>query len=439
MKIHVYYKKQEKARLEAERIEQKRIAAEQIKIEQEKIERERIAKIEQERITTERAAFAKREMANIAWKTETFGPITFMIDSSWEKKLVEDGRYLYFPPTSEPTGFIQAWRVEMSIGNLSDAEARSKLDGGISGMMGRLENAEEISRTYLKIGDKYAARASFYYDINDNDINDDVRGRADTVVVLFEDGATALTSLFTISEYEYSYKYIIETTLGSVKLDRRLAQSPTQKPTATPTNVSANFKKTMDSYEAFFDKYVDFMKKYKSSGNAISMLPDFLDYMTKYADAMEKLGEIDSDKLSAADNLYYIEVQSRISKKMLEVATPNSVGLERRSAQSPTQKPTATSTKPSSKTPTNVSANFKKTMDSYEAFVNQYVAFMKKYKANPTNLTLLSDSAKMMTQYSKWAGEINKIDSSKLSAADYAYYIAVTSRVSIKMLEAAAQ
>ena len=45
----------------------------------------------------------------------------------------------------------------------------------------------------------------------------------------------------------------------------------------------------MDSYEAFFDEYVEFMKKYKDSDDPTSMLADYADYMAKYADAMEKL------------------------------------------------------------------------------------------------------------------------------------------------------
>jgi hypothetical protein len=35
---------------------------------------------------------------------------------------------------------------------------------------------------------------------------------------------------------------------------------------------------------------------------------------------MEKLGEIDTDNLSAADYAYYVEVTARIQKKLLEVS-----------------------------------------------------------------------------------------------------------------------
>ncbi len=83
--------------------------------------------------------------------------------------------------------------------------------------------------------------------------------------------------------------------------------------------VSADFKKMMDSYEAFFDKYIKFMKKYENSDDVAGMLGDYADYMTKYADYMQKLDDIDTDELSAADAAYYAEVQARIVKKLAEI------------------------------------------------------------------------------------------------------------------------
>ena len=56
----------------------------------------------------------------------------------------------------------------------------------------------------------------------------------------------------------------------------------------------------MDSYEAFFDKYVDFMKTYQDSDDAIGMMSDYAEYMKQYADYMEKLDEVNTDDLSAA-------------------------------------------------------------------------------------------------------------------------------------------
>ncbi len=84
--------------------------------------------------------------------------------------------------------------------------------------------------------------------------------------------------------------------------------------------VTPEFKELMDSYEHFFDEYVDFMKKYKDSTNQISMLADMTEYMTKYSDMLSKLESVDDSELSAADSVYYLEVSRRIMKKLAEIA-----------------------------------------------------------------------------------------------------------------------
>ena len=84
--------------------------------------------------------------------------------------------------------------------------------------------------------------------------------------------------------------------------------------------ISPEFKEAMDSYEAFFDEYVEFMKTYEDSDDPTSMLMDYADYMTKYADAMEKLDQIDEEELTTAEYAYYVDTMARIEKKLLEVS-----------------------------------------------------------------------------------------------------------------------
>ena len=90
----------------------------------------------------------------------------------------------------------------------------------------------------------------------------------------------------------------------------------------TAESVSPDFKRAMDSYEAFFDEYVEFMKKYMNadSDDLVSMAGDYADYMKQYAETMEAMSEIDEDELATADALYYAEVSARIAAKLLEVA-----------------------------------------------------------------------------------------------------------------------
>lgn len=89
---------------------------------------------------------------------------------------------------------------------------------------------------------------------------------------------------------------------------------------ADASGIRPEFKAAMDSYEKFFDEYCAFMKKYKESNNASSMLADYTKYMAQYADMMAKLDAVDENELSSEEALYYAEVSNRISSKLLDVA-----------------------------------------------------------------------------------------------------------------------
>ncbi len=81
------------------------------------------------------------------------------------------------------------------------------------------------------------------------------------------------------------------------------------------------FKEAMDSYEEYMMEYCDFMKKYsESDGTDLSLLTDYADYMLKYADMTRDFEAWEDGDLNTAELSYYIDIQARISKKLLEVA-----------------------------------------------------------------------------------------------------------------------
>ena len=81
-----------------------------------------------------------------------------------------------------------------------------------------------------------------------------------------------------------------------------------------------DFEDAMDSYEAFMDEYVAFMKKYSDNPSDVGLLADYTKYMSKYADMVEKFDKWESEDLNDAELAYYIDVQARVSKKLLDVA-----------------------------------------------------------------------------------------------------------------------
>lgn len=80
---------------------------------------------------------------------------------------------------------------------------------------------------------------------------------------------------------------------------------------------------------------------------------------------------------------------------------------------------------------------FKSAMDSYEAFMDEYCAFMKKYSENPSDLGLIADYAEYMKKYAEAVKDFEALDNNEMNAAEAAYYVEVSARVSKKLLDAA--
>ncbi len=83
-----------------------------------------------------------------------------------------------------------------------------------------------------------------------------------------------------------------------------------------------------------------------------------------------------------------------------------------------------------------VDPELKAFLDSYEAFMGEYVEFMKKYSNNPSDaLAMLSEYTKFMEKYAEFAEAVEKYDSEDMSPEDAKYYLEVINRCNMKMLE----
>lgn len=92
---------------------------------------------------------------------------------------------------------------------------------------------------------------------------------------------------------------------------------------STQTNsdgLRTNFKNAMDSYEAFINEYVDFMKKYSADPTNTTLLKQYSSYLEKYSKFTDDFDKWDEDDMNDAEIKYYFEVQSRVEKKLSEVA-----------------------------------------------------------------------------------------------------------------------
>ena len=85
----------------------------------------------------------------------------------------------------------------------------------------------------------------------------------------------------------------------------------------------------------------------------------------------------------------------------------------------------------------NVNKKFKKAVDSYVEFIDEYVALMKKYdKVKTPDASLLADYADFVKKYTKLSKKFEKWDTdSSLNADEVAYYAEAQAKITKKLAE----
>ena len=76
----------------------------------------------------------------------------------------------------------------------------------------------------------------------------------------------------------------------------------------------------MDSYEAFYDEYCDFMKKYAENSTDLKLIAEYADMVSELAEMDKKFQAWDEGEMNDAELKYYLEVNTRVTQKLLEVA-----------------------------------------------------------------------------------------------------------------------
>ena len=99
------------------------------------------------------------------------------------------------------------------------------------------------------------------------------------------------------------------------------AEEVTKATTKNNSGIRKEFKEAMDSYEKFINEYISFMKKYsESDGTDLELISDYAEYMKKYSTMESKFEKWKDDDLNDEEMAYYIDVQARVSKKILEIS-----------------------------------------------------------------------------------------------------------------------
>ncbi len=193
-----------------------------------------------------------------------------------------------------------------------------------SELVNRIPKPEKI---YGKINHEQSASFSA-------DIGDATREQFDDYLKACQDaGFTEKYSKSNTSYYAYDAEgyYIHITYNAEHKIMDISVREPKEETTSTAdttqttTTVAANdldkdFKAAMDAYEAFVDEYVDIFKKYKANPTDMSILAEYTDYVTRYEEVCETFEAWEDEDLSADELAYYVDVQARVSKKLIELA-----------------------------------------------------------------------------------------------------------------------
>lgn len=92
------------------------------------------------------------------------------------------------------------------------------------------------------------------------------------------------------------------------------------KTEANNDGIRPEFKEAMDSYEAFYTEYCEFMKEYKKKPTDSKLLAKYADMLTKAEKMNDAFEKWDEDDLNSEELKYYLEVNNRVMKMLADVA-----------------------------------------------------------------------------------------------------------------------
>ena len=236
----------------------------------------------------------------------SFGGLTFQIPSYYdEQNFDDDGNgVIGVDESGEIVGGIVFMDVDIDA-SPSDDEFKSAKDELINKV------AEVVS---AKAGTPEETTLCGYTAVKARLYSDELIGCTILYIVPDSKSISAVLAAYT-PDAKYDYMPDFERILESAKINDAVEET-------SADGVTPEFKAKMDSLEAFFDEYVDFMNTYlnaASSGDVMSMMSKYMNFLNKYTDAMSDLEDIDEVNLSAADYAYYVEVYGRIMQKLLKV------------------------------------------------------------------------------------------------------------------------
>ncbi len=88
-----------------------------------------------------------------------------------------------------------------------------------------------------------------------------------------------------------------------------------------PIGMRPEFKEAMDSYEAFYDEYCDFMLKYSQNPSDLSLIQQYSAMNARLAEMTDAFNAWETEGgMNTAEATYYAEVSFRVAQKLADVS-----------------------------------------------------------------------------------------------------------------------
>lgn len=85
------------------------------------------------------------------------------------------------------------------------------------------------------------------------------------------------------------------------------------------SGIRPEFKEAMDSYEAFYDEYCQFMTDFKENPTDMTLLLQYTEMLGRLEEMNAAFDAWESEEMSNEELAYYLEVTARIEQKLIGV------------------------------------------------------------------------------------------------------------------------
>lgn len=111
---------------------------------------------------------------------------------------------------------------------------------------------------------------------------------------------------------------------------------------------------------------------------------------------------------------------------------------EETAAETPTPEPEGDEGDTAEAPLTGIRPEFQATMDSYEAFYDEYCTLLEQYQENPTDLGVLAQYTEMMSKLAEMDEAFDAWDDEEMSNEELAYYLEVSARIQQRLAKVVA-